>query len=284
MMKKWLAMAMAMMMLGAVVTGCGSDTNTSTSGNDTSTSTNEESNTSETPNVDKIKEAGKIVMATNAAFPPFEYISGGEVAGVDADIAAEIAKDLGVELEISDMEFDAIIPAVKNGQADFGAAGMTIRPDRQEQVDFSMEYVKSAQYVIVPKGSGYTADDLADLLIGVQRGTTGDIYCTDEIKQDPNTEEVMRYSNAIVAAQDLMNGKCDAVVIDKLPAESIVSQNSDKLELLAEPLTEESYAIAVKKGNQDLVDAINATLQRLIDEGKIDALVEEHVNNASIDG
>lgn len=283
MIKKWLAMAMAMMMVGAVVTGC-SNSETSTSGSDANTSTSGESNTSETPNVDKIKEKGKIVMATNAAFPPFEYISGGQVAGVDADIAAEIAKDLGVELEISDMEFDAIIPAVKNGQADFGAAGMTIRPDRQEQVDFSMEYVKSAQYVIVPKGSGYTADDLADLLIGVQRGTTGDMYCTDEIKQDPNTEEVMRYTNAIVAAQDLMNGKCDAVVIDKLPAESIVKQNSDKLELLPEPLTEESYAIAVKKGNQDVVDAINATLQRLVDEGKIDALVEEHVNNASIDG
>lgn len=283
MMKKWLAMAMAMMMLGAVVTGC-SNSDASTSGStDNSTSTSDEGTSGETPNIDKIKEAGKIVMATNAAFPPFEYISGGVVAGVDADIAAEIAKDLGVELEISDMEFDAIIPAVKNGQADFGAAGMTIRPDRQEQVDFSIEYVKSAQYVIVPKDSGYTTDDLADLLIGVQRGTTGDIYCTDEIKQDPNTEEVMRYSNSIIAAQDLMNGKCDAVVIDQLPAESIVSQNSDKLELLPDPLTEESYAIAVKKGNTDLLDAINSTLQRLIDEGKIDALVEEHVNNASID-
>lgn len=281
MMKKWLAMAMAMMMVGAVVTGCsGNDTGTS---NSTDTSTSGETTSGETPNIDKIKEKGKIVMATNAAFPPFEYISGGEVAGVDADIAAEIAKDLGVQLEISDMDFDSIIQAVKNGQADFGAAGMTIRPDRQEQVDFSIEYVKSAQYVIVPKGSGYTADDLADLLIGVQRGTTGDMYCTDEIKQDPNTEEVMRYSNAIVAAQDLMNGKCDAVVIDQLPAESIVKQNSDKLELLDQPLTEESYAIAVKKGSSDLLDAINSTLQRLIDEGKIDALVEEHVNNASID-
>ena len=229
--------------------------------------------------LEQIKADGKIIMATNAGFPPFEYIKDNAEAGVDVDIAAEIAKDLGVELQVDDMDFNAIIHAVQNGKATFGAAGMTVNEERKQQVDFSIEYVKSAQYVIIAKGSGTTVDSLkeAGVKIGVQEGTTGQFYATGEdIKNDEASEDVLSYENALIAAQDLMNGRVSAVIIDKLPAESIVAANPDKLELIPEALTEESYAICVKKGNTELLDAINATLTRLIEEGKIDEFVINH--------
>ncbi|MBE6906792.1 MAG: amino acid ABC transporter substrate-binding protein [Ruminococcaceae bacterium] len=227
--------------------------------------------------LDTIKANGKLVMLTNATFPPFEYIGDdGSVAGVDPDVAAEIAKDLGVELEILDMNFDLLIEAVKSGKGDFAAAGMTITPERQEQVDFSKEYVKSAQYLIVQKGSSITKDTLDGTTIAVQESTTGDFYASDEVQ----AKEVMRFKGATETGAALIAGKCDAVILDKLPAEAIVANSNGKLELLPDPLTEESYAFAVKKGNAELLDAINATLQRLMDEGKIDELVTEHANAA----
>lgn len=301
-MKKALSFVIAALLCLTMLAGCGGESSSSSSSSSSSTDSSSESS-SESSSVDSsepedsssdesssdssqaqvedrleaIKAAGKIVMLTNAAFPPFEYVADNVVAGVDADIAAEIAKDLGVELEITDMDFDGIITALQNGRGDFAAAGMTIKPDRLEQVDFSIEYVKSSQYVIIKKGSGVTVDTLADCVIGVQEGTTGDFYATDDIMGDPNTENVKRYKNAIIASQDLMNGRVDAVIIDKLPAESIVAQNADTLELLPDMLTEESYAIAVQKGQTALLDAINATLQRLVDEGKVDEYVIKHM-------
>ena len=283
-MKKILAILLSAVLAGGALAGCGSPATSSSAAPESSVPSESISEPAPaasgegTPNVDAIKAKGKIVMATNAAFPPFEYIQDNVVAGVDADIAAEIAKDLGVELQIDDMDFNAIIPAIKGGQADFGAAGMTIKEDRKTQVDFSIEYVKSAQYVIIVKGSGVTVDQLAGagVKIGVQEGTTGQFYATDEIKKDEATPDVLAYKNALVAAQDLMNGKCQAVIIDKLPAQSIVAANADKLELIPDPLTEESYAIAVNKGSTDLVAAIDATLNRLISEGKIDEYVVKH--------
>ncbi|MCI8650603.1 MAG: amino acid ABC transporter substrate-binding protein [Anaerotruncus sp.] len=231
----------------------------------------------ETPNIDRIKSAGKIVMCTNLAFPPFEYVDdNGEAAGVDVDISKEIAKDLGVELEIIDMNFDLIIDSVKTGKADFSAAGMTIKPERLEQIDFSDEYVKSAQYVIIKAGSGVTADKLDGLVIGVQEQTTGDFYATDEIQ----AKDVLRFKSGIEAGMALQAGKCDAVIIDKLPAESIAANSNGELETLPDSLTEESYAIAIKKDSPDLVAAINATLARLTSEGKIDELVTKHMTEA----
>lgn len=228
--------------------------------------------------VEKIKAAGKLVMGTNAAFPPFEYIKDNVPAGVDVDIAAEVAKDLGVELVVEDMDFNGIIPALQSGKVDIGAAGMTITEERKKEVNFSNNYVKSAQYVIIVKGSGTTVDALKEkgAIIGVQEATTGDIFATDEIKADPNTEEVARYANAIVAAQDLINGKCSAVIIDEMPAKNIVAANPDKLELLGDPLTEEDYAIAIHKDNADLLEAVNATIKRLQDEGKIEEFLIAH--------
>ncbi len=231
-----------------------------------------------TPTVEQIQKDGKLVMLTNAAFPPFEYVDNNEFVGVDVDIANEIAKDLGVELEVVNMDFDGIIDAVKSGKGSFGAAGITIKPDRQEKVDFSIEYVTSSQYLIIQKDSGITADQIPDLTIGVQAGTTGEFFCVDD--NGMAEDQVKKYKTALEAANDLKNGRIDGVIIDQLPAESIVAQNDD-LELIPEPLTEEKYAIAVQKGNDTLLEAINTTLQRLMDEGKIDEYVLNHMGAAA---
>ena len=231
-----------------------------------------------TPTVEQIQKDGKLVMLTNAAFPPFEYVDNNEFVGVDVDIANEIAKDLGVELEVVNMDFDGIIDAVKSGKGSFGAAGITIKPDRQEKVDFSIQYVTSSQYLIIQKDSGITADQIPDLTIGVQAGTTGEFFCVDD--NGMAEDQVKKYKTALEAANDLKNGRIDGVIIDQLPAESIVAQNDD-LELIPEPLTEEKYAIAVQKGNDTLLEAINATLQRLMDEGKIDEYVLNHMGAAA---
>lgn len=230
----------------------------------------------QTNRLESIKKAGKLVVVTNAAFPPFEYILDGKPAGVDIDVAQAIADDLGVELEVVDMNFDLLVEAVKTGKADLALAGMTIRPDRLEHVDFSNEYVKSAQYVIVKAGSGITVDSLDGLTIAVQEATTGDFYASDDIA----AKEVLRFKSGIEAGSALASGKCDAVIIDKLPAEAIAANYGGALEVLPEALTEESYAIAIQKGQKDLLDAVNATLAKLIANGTIDELVVKHMAQA----
>jgi len=235
---------------------------------------------SATPNIDKIKADGKIIMLTNAAFPPFEYLGDelnedgtAKVVGVDADIAAEIAADLGVELEIVDMDFDGIILAVQSGKGDFGAAGMTVKPEREEMVNFSIKYVKSSQYILVKADSDIKcAADLEGKTIGVQLGTTGDFFATDEI---PGST-VMPYKDAVTASLDLANGRVDAVITDELPAKAIAASN-EALKLIEEVLTEEEYAIAVAKEKTDLLEAINKTITRLQEEGKIEVFINTHM-------
>ena len=239
---------------------------------------------SATPNVDAIKAAGKIVMLTNAAFPPFEYLGDelnedgtAKVVGVDADIAAEIAKDLGVELEIVDMDFDGIILAVQSGKGDFGAAGMTVKPEREEMVNFSIKYVKASQYILVKADSDIkSAADLEGKTIGVQLGTTGDFYATDEV---PGAT-VMAYKDAVTASLDLANGRIDAVITDELPAKAIAASN-EALKLIEEVLTEEEYAIAVAKEKTDLLEAINKTITRLQEEGLIEVFINNHMGLAA---
>lgn len=246
--------------------------------------------------VDNIKKNGKVVMYTNAAFAPFEYREGSDVVGVDADIAAEIAKDLGVQLEIQDVDFTAALAAVSTGKASFAAAGITVTEDRKEVMDFSIPYATSVQYVIVAKDFDIkNIDDLKGKRIGVQTGTTGDYLITDEINgtEDEETKvhivgvlegsgaSVTGYNNAMSAAQDISTGRIDAVVVDKLPAESIVANNEDTMKCIElvyadGSSTEEEYAIAVEKGNETLLAAINATIERLIAEGKIDEFLLNH--------
>ncbi len=250
--------------------------------------------------LEEIQASGQIIMYTNAEFPPFEYRDGDEVLGVDVDIANEIANDLGVELVIEDVNFDSIVTAIQTGKGDFGAAGISITPERQENVDFSIEYITSKQYIIVPEDTEITYfEDLAGMDIGVQAGTTGDFVVGDAINgtEDDDGNAVIGvlqdsgatskgYTNAILAAQDILTGRLDAVVIDQLPAENIVAANEGlkclELKYQDGSDTTEKYAIAVTKGNSALLDAINETLQRLIDEGTIDEFIINHTANAAV--
>lgn len=224
--------------------------------------------------VEKIKAAGKIVMLTNAAFPPFEYLGDdNKPAGVDVELAQAIADELGVTLEVIDMDFDPIVTAIQSGQGDIGVAGMTNTEERRKSIDFSIDYVSTTQMIIVQEGSAIkTADDLIGKTIGVQMGTTGDLFATDMI-EDAN---IQRFKTGPDAGLALQNGQIEAIVIDAMPAAQIASASSG-LVVLAEPLTEEQYAIAIAKENTDLKEVVNKVLQRLLDDGTVDALIAKHL-------
>ena len=215
----------------------------------------------------------KLVMATNAEFPPYEFYEGKEVVGIDADIAAAVAEEMGMELEIEDMAFDSIITAVTSGKADIGAAGMTVTEDRLENVDFTDTYATATQVIIVKEDSAIAGpDDLTGKKIGVQLGTTGDIYADDI--EDATVE---RYNKGFEAVQALQQGKIDAVVIDGEPAKEFVKE-AEGLKILDEAFTEEEYAIAVKKGNDELKEKINDALANLKESGKLDEIVAKYIS------
>jgi len=230
--------------------------------------------TAEELTVQQIKDKGTIIMCTNAEFEPFEFMDNGVVVGIDAEIAQEIANDLGVKLEIVNISFNSLIPAVKQGKYEFAAAGMTIKPDRLKSVNFTDTYFNASQSIIVLKDSAIkTAADLEGKTIGVQEATTGDEYCTDNVKG----ATIQRYANGPVAVQALISGKLDAVVIDDFPATALVNKNSDSIIKLAEPLTKEEYAIAVRKENVELLEAINASIARIKASGRFDEIVLKYV-------
>lgn len=206
-----------------------------------------------------------LIMATEAGFAPYEYMKGNEIVGVDVDIANEIAKDMGVKLQIDNMEFKSVIPAVASGKADFAAAGLSITEDRLKEVDFTIEYAVSKQVIVVLGNSEITTpDDLTGKSVGVQTGTVADLVITEDYPEI----EVVTYDKYAVAVQDLKNNRINAIVMDLLPAQEIIKAN-EGLVICDEELFTDRYAIAVKKGNKELLDQINSTLQRLIDEGKI---------------
>ena len=217
---------------------------------------------------------GVLVMATNAEFPPYEFHEGGEIVGIDVEIARAIATEMGMDFEIEDIAFDSIIPAVQSGKADFGAAGMTVSEDRKMNVDFSEPYASATQVIIVKEDSDISGPaDLEGKLIGVQQGTTGDIYASDEFG-DGNVE---RYNKGFEAVQALNQTKIDAVIIDGEPAKVFVSQN-EGLKILDEAYTEEEYAICVKKGNTELLEGINAAIAKLKESGELQAIVDKYIS------
>lgn len=217
---------------------------------------------------------GTIIMATEAGFAPYEYTEDGKtVVGVDVDIANEIAKALGKKLKIDNTDFTSALLSVQQGKADFAAAGISINPERQEKMDFSIEYAVSRQVVVVNKSSDRikTVDDIKeDTKVGVQEGTVADSHFTEDVKTD-----IKRYPKFLQAAEELKNDKIDCVVMDSLPAEEMV-KNNDSLEILDGEVLTDSYAIAVQKGNNELLDKINEVLQKLLDEGKIDEFTINH--------
>ncbi len=218
-------------------------------------------------------QEGKLIMATNAYFPPYEYYEGGKVTGIDVEIAEAIAEKLDLTLEVEDMEFNSIIAAVQSGKADIGVAGMTVREDRLVNVDFSDSYATGYQVIIVKEDSDIASpDDLAGKKVGVQEATTGDIYITE----DYGDEAVERYNKGTEAVLALSQGKVDAVVIDREPAKSFVA-STPGLKILDTEYTVEDYAIAVSKENTALKDEINAALKELKEDGTLQSIIDKYI-------
>lgn len=278
--KQILALSMAALM-AAALTACSSKPAETAAPETTQAQTAEAAPETEGETAEASEEAtggaeaagGTLVMATNAEFPPYEYYEDGDIVGIDVEIAKAIAAKLGMELQIEDMAFDAIIPAVTSGKADFGAAGMTVTEERQRSVEFTDTYANSNHVAIVKEDSDITGSDaLAGKIIGVQLGTTGDALAT-EIKD----ATVERYNKGLEAVQSLTQGKIDAVVIDQATAEAFVKK-TEGIKILEEKMSEEEYAIAIKKGNMELVEKMNEAIKELKEEGKIDEIVAKYMD------
>ena len=224
---------------------------------------------------------GVLVMATNAEFPPYEYVEGGEYAGIDVEIAGKIAEKLGLTLEIKDVEFGSIIGGVQSGKFDIGMAGMTVTEERLKSENFSTTYATGVQVVIVAEGSAITSlDDLkgdGSMKFGVQQDTTGDIYASFSVEDGGYGEDnVVRYKTGADAVQALKTGKVDAVIIDNEPAKAFVAAN-EGLKILDTEWAVEDYAIAIAKGNTELLTAVNNALAELEADGTIDAIIAKYI-------
>ena len=216
---------------------------------------------------------GDLVMATNAEFPPYEYHEGDKIVGIDVEICQAIADEMGRNLVIEDMAFDSVITSVYSGKADIGAAGLTITEDRLKNINFSTPYATAAQVIIVPEGSDIKSpDDLAGKKVGVQLGTTGDIYADDI--EDATVE---RYNKGYEAVQALLQGKIDAVMIDNEPAKVYVEQNPERV-IVDEAFTYEEYAIAISKNNDELLAEVNDAIAKLKASGKLDEIVNKYIS------
>ncbi len=225
-------------------------------------------------------ESGKLIMATNAFFPPYEYYEGEKIVGIDVEIATAVAQKLGLELVIEDVEFDSIIAGVQSGKYDIGCAGMTVTEDRLKSVNFSTPYATGIQSIIVAADSEITDIDMllaGDYKVGVQSGTTGDIYMSSSVEDGGVGEErIERFAKGNDAVIALTSGKIDAVVIDNEPAKAFVAANAG-LKILETPYTVEDYAMAINKDNVALKDAINQALKELTDDGTIAAIVNKYI-------
>ena len=216
---------------------------------------------------------GTLVMATNATFPPYEYVDGEDYAGIDVEVAQAIADELGMELEIQDIDFNSIIPAIESGKADVGIAGMTKTPEREKNVNFSESYATGIQSIIVKEDSDIAGpDDLEGVKIGVQESTTGHIYCED----DYGADKVIAYTAGANAIEALKTGKVDAVVIDNQPAKEFVKAN-EGLKVLDTDYVEEEYAIAIAKDNEELLEKVNGVIKQMKEDGSLQAILDKYI-------
>ena len=223
----------------------------------------------------------QLIMGTNAAFPPFEYTTSnglvGEFDGIDIAIANKIAEDMGKELVVEDMEFDGLISAVSTGKIDMAVAGMTVTEERKQNVDFSDTYYVASQVMIVAADNTdiTKAEDLKnDKTVGVVLGYTGDAIVTEDLAIAE--DKITRANRGLDIVQDVKNGKLDAVVIDSATGKALAEKNGLKVVEDAEVFESEEYAIAVKKGNTELVEAINATLAKMKESGEIEKIAMEY--------
>ena len=223
-------------------------------------------------------EEGKLIMSTNAAFPPYEMTDdAGNYIGIDVEVAQAIADKLGLELVIDNMEFTAALEAAQNGKSDMVMAGVTVTEKRLAVMDFSDSYATGIQVVIVKEGSDVTMDNLGEKMIGTQMGTTGYIYASDTPENGGYGEDhVIAYDNGITAVQALMNDQIDAVIIDNAPAQTFVEMNPG-LTLLDGEWVVENYAIGFQKGNTELKEAVNGALAELIADGTVQEIVDKYI-------
>lgn len=271
-MKKILALLLSAAMLLSLLAlaGCGSTTEETTTEDSQETSTSADLTT---------VTAGKLTMSTNAQFPPYEMVADdGSFEGIDIEIAGAIAKKLGLELQVDDMDFDSALLAAQNGKSDMVMAGVTITDERKAVMDFSDTYANGVQVVIVKEGSDIaTIDDLEGKMIGTQRGTTGYLYCSATPEDGGYGEDhVTAYDDGATAVQALINGQVDCVVIDNAPAQEFVKANPG-LKILDTEFANEEYAIGVAKGNTALLDAINGALKELIADGTVQQIIDKYI-------
>ena len=262
--------AAAVSVAAVALTACGGSASSAASSSAASSEAASSSAAAELTTV----ESGKLTMATNATFPPYEMTTdAGTIEGIDIDTAQAIADKLGLELQVDNMEFDSSLLSVQQGKADIVMAGVTVTPERQNVMDFSDSYATGIQSVIVTNDSEIaTLEDLSGHLIGTQRGTTGYLYCTDDFGED----SVIAYDSGLTAVQALNNGQVDAVVIDNEPAKAYVESNPG-LKILDTSYAEEDYAIGMNKDNTALLDAVNAALEELKADGTLDAIVAKYI-------
>lgn len=273
MLKKTLAIMAAVCMMAAM-TACGSSKPAESPSAATTEAAQETTGAAEAAALTTVN-AGKLTMSTNAAFPPYEMTTDtGEFEGIDIELAGAIAEMLGLELVVDDMDFDAALLAVQQGKSDIVMAGVSVTDERKQVMDFSDPYSNGVQVVIVASDSDIeTIDDLAGKMIGTQRGTTGNLYCTDDYGED----HVTTYDNGLTAVQALLNGQVDCVVIDQEPARSFVKANPG-LKILDSKYVTEEYAIGIAKGNTALVDAVNKCLAELKDGGTLDSVISKYIS------
>ena len=260
------------------LTACGGSASSTASSTASSAASSEAASTSAAAELTTV-EAGKLTMATNAAFPPYEMTTdAGEFEGIDIDTAKAIAEKLGLELQIDDMDFDAALLSVQQGKADIVMAGVTVTDERKAVMDFSDSYATGIQSIIVPEGSDITSiEDMQGKRIGTQRGTTGYILCSSPVEDGGFGEEnVVPYDDAIAAVKALKNGQIDCVVIDNAPAQELVKANPG-LTTLETEYANEKYAIGVAKGNTALLDAVNGALKELMEDGTIQSIIDKYI-------
>lgn len=290
--KKLAAFGLTAALSLSLLTACGGGTtgtaDTPAPETETPAATESAAPESETPTADgtfTTVEDGKLIMSTNATFPPYEMVADGDgvngsgYEGIDIEIAYALADKLGLELVIDDMDFDAALLAVQNNSADMMLAGLSYSEERDEVVDFSDPYATGVQVVIVKEGSGVTMDNLGEYMIGTQRGTTGFIYASDTPENGGYGEDhVIGYDSGVTAVQELINGTIDAVIIDQQPAEAYVAANPDAgLTILDGNWVEEDYCLAVDEGNTALLDALNTAMNELKSDGTLDAIVATYI-------
>ena len=267
------ALVLSLAACGSTASSAASSEAVSSDAASSETASSEAASETETAELSTV-EPGKLIMSTNAAFPPYEMTTdSGEFEGIDIETAQAIADKLGLELQIDDMDFDAALLAVQQGKSDMVMAGVTVTDERQNVMDFTDSYATGIQSIIVKEDSDIASvDDLAGKKIGTQRGTTGYLYCSDDF----GDENVVAYDDGLTAVQMLNNGQVDCVVIDNAPAKEFIAANPG-LKLLDTAYVEESYAIGVGKGNTELKDAINTALEELKADVTLQAIVDKYI-------